>query len=154
MRAFRCARTGLLYPEDYVENWGIKYGFGLGPTPVSEALINDYNTDPPRPIGNGKTFHPIKQCQSQMDFMDVTPEEYAAHLPVLMKDDPDYSKRAVIMRDKQLVKEGSLLSRMYPDEIEDARTRLTRLAEDNLATVQKNIQLTSAKSVKTDKKGA
>lgn len=41
VKAYRCNRTGLMFPADYVDQWGIKYGIGLGSKPVSEALTNN-----------------------------------------------------------------------------------------------------------------
>jgi len=31
MKAFQCSHSGLLYPEDYIKEWGTKYGRGMGP---------------------------------------------------------------------------------------------------------------------------
>lgn len=122
---FRCARTGLIYPADYIEEWGRKYGIGLGPIPVSEALINDYH----RPVAvpdNGDeslTMHGLSVCRSQMDYVEVTEEEIERKSPVLAINDPTYRVRGQIMRDKQLIKSTSMQSR-FRDEISAAQARI------------------------------
>lgn len=133
MLVFRCSRTGLYYPSDYVENWGLKYGRGLGPTPVSEAVVNQYN----RKISIGKygkmVMHPIGYCYAQVDAMEISEEEYAQHVPILVIDDPRYVDIGQIMRDKQLQKSPKLQA-MFPDEVKLAAERIA-------ARIQKNIEL-------------
>lgn len=113
MKAFRCSRTGLLYPADYIEGWGTKYGIGLGPVPISEALVNDYH----RPVvGEGSSaMHGLSVARAQMDCVEVTEEEFAANAAILDADDTKMIKRGSLMRDKQLVKSREMISK-FPDE--------------------------------------
>lgn len=106
MRAFRCARTNLLYPEDFVEEWGRKYGIGLGPVPISEALVNDYHR---KVVEDGEEpMHPLSVCRAQVDLVDVTPEEFAEREAVLAIDDPKLNRRSGIMRGRQIMKSHKL----------------------------------------------
>jgi hypothetical protein len=110
MKCFRCARTGLYYPADYVEQWGRRFGLMLGKQPVSEALTNEYNA----PVVDGKIpMHPLSVCKAQMDFVDVPEEEYLPHRPVIAADDSLMKIRADIMRAKQYLKSQELKTK-YP----------------------------------------
>jgi hypothetical protein len=123
MRAFRCSRTGVLFPADYVEEWGRKYGIGLGSVPISEALVNSYH-DPVCVAGDENTsMHPLANCRSQVDLVDVTEEEYFEKEAVLQVDDVNMSKRAQVMRDNQLVKSNQMRS-MFPHHISLAEDRI------------------------------
>lgn len=104
----------MLFPSDYVEEWGRKYGIGLGPVPISEALVNDYSS---KPVAgqDGRAMHPIGTCRAQVDLVDVSEKEYNESRAVLAIDDINYSKRASIMRDNQLVK-SIVLRSMHPEE--------------------------------------
>lgn len=121
MKAFRCSRTGVLFPEDYVEEWGRKYGIGLGPTPISEALVNDYH----RPVcGDGESaMHALSNCRSQVDLVEVTEEEFEAGKAILEIDDVGMRKRGPFMRDKQLMKSIALRNK-FPEQIAAAEKRL------------------------------
>jgi hypothetical protein len=87
MKAFRCSRTGLLYPSDYVEEWGRKYGIGLGPVPISEALVNDYHRD------IAGDMHGLSVARAQIDMVEVTEEEFIQNQAILDIDDPKYKVR-------------------------------------------------------------
>lgn len=121
MIVYRCSRTGLYFPGDYCENWGKKYGFGLGPEPVSEALVNDYHHKVDHT--NQPPMHPVAVCRAQVDCMDVSEEEYEAHKAILVADDPQMIQRAKIMQDKQILKSTELRMR-YPDRVVEVETRL------------------------------
>jgi len=102
---FHCSHSGLFYPGDYGKNWGRKYGIGLGPTPVSEALDTDYDTDPPD-LGNRirrpeQIMHPVGPFFAKMDFLVVHPL-VAGTMAVAAEDDPDMFQRVPILRAKQL----------------------------------------------------
>ena len=115
VRAFRCSRTGLYFPADYVEEWGRKYGNGLGPIPVSEALVNAY--DQPiaiHPTKPGEAMHPLCACKAQVDLVEITEEEYNSNKAIISTDDPDVYDRATLMRAKQTLKSPKMAS-MYPD---------------------------------------
>ena len=106
MRAYRCAASGLYYPEDYMSEWGIKYGIGLGPTPVSETWQSEYNLAPPaitpgiRQIS--QIMHPCYVCKAQLDLVEVTEQEFEANKAILDVEDPFGEQRAAIVREKQL----------------------------------------------------
>lgn len=121
MKAFRCSRTGVLYPADYVEQWGRKYGIGLGPIPVSEALINNYDAPIAEDRTNTRTMHPIGNCHAQVDWVDVTEEEFQLGAAILHENDPDYIERAALMRHKQLLKSPKMQS-LFPDQIAAAKS--------------------------------
>lgn len=116
-RVFRCARTGVLFPEDYVEEWGRKYGIGLGPEPISEALTNQYDIPIAESRDSRKTMHPVGVCRSQVDLVDVSDEEWSEKRAICAIDDPDMVTRGQLMRSKQLVKSRTMM-RYFPEESE------------------------------------
>lgn len=122
MKAFRCARTGVLFPADYIEGWGSKYGIGLGPEPISEALVNDYHRDV---VGEADGMHGLSVCRAQVDLVDVTEDEFKAGAAILDIDDPKLKKRSELMRNKQLVKSQKMQNR-FPQEVAAARTFLEK----------------------------
>lgn len=118
--AFRCSRTGLYYPGDYVEEWGRKYGRGLGPVPVSEAYVNIYSS-PCVVAGEGKhTMHPIGNCASQVDLVEVEEDVYQANRAIVALDDPDGSLRIAVMRGRQLV-HSETMAQLFPAEAAAAK---------------------------------
>lgn len=121
IKAFRCARTGVMFPADFVENWGRKYGLGLGPVPVSEALVNHYHE--PIVSGNNEAMHPVGVCRAQVDLIEVDEEEFNRNAAILQTDDESYALRGRLMRDKQLQKSHQLRS-MFPEHVEKAKVRL------------------------------
>lgn len=121
MKAFRCSRTGLLYPSDYVEEWGRKYGIGLGPVPISEALVNDYHRD------IAGDMHGLSVARAQIDMVEVTEEEFIQNQAILDIDDPKYKARSDIMRSKQLLKSSKMQNR-FPSDVEPARLFLEKRA--------------------------
>lgn len=121
--AYRCSRTGVLFPPDYVEEWGRKYGIGLGPVPVSEALVNLYADQVAESEDSQKTMHPVGTCHAQIDFIEVSEQEWQDNKAVLAIDDPKMNVRAQLMRDKQLQKSRKLQS-LFPHEVELAAARI------------------------------
>lgn len=119
MFAFRCARTGLYFPADYVEEWGRKYGIGLGPEPISEALTNRYDIPIAESRDDDTTMHPVGVCRSQVDLVDIPEEEYTAKQAVLAITDTDMRVRGQIMRGRQLLKSTKLRSR-FPEAAAEA----------------------------------
>ncbi len=93
--AFRCARTGMFFPADYQEGWGKKYGVGLGPVPVSEALTNNYAMRDK--AGNAC----LAQPRSPVVCVEVSEAEYNERKAILHCDDNDYSKRWPVMLGRQ-----------------------------------------------------
>jgi hypothetical protein len=92
-----------MYPENYIEEWGTKYGIGLGPVPVSEALVNIYTSKPARSAtGNGEEMYPVGNCGGQIQLVTVSDTVYKDNAAVLAIDDPAMNVRGVIMRDRQI----------------------------------------------------
>lgn len=116
MNCFRCARTGVLYPEDYVEEWGRKYGIGLGPVPVSEALTNQYHIEVASSSDPRKTMHPVGVARAQLDFLVVPDAEFEEKKAIIAADDPDMVTRGQLMRTKQLSK-SSEMRMMFQAEV-------------------------------------
>lgn len=110
MKAFRCSRTGVLFPGDYVEEWGKRYGIGLGSVPVSEALTNRYDIPVASSRDERQTMHPVGVCRAQVDLVDVPEEEFTANAAVLAIEDISMERRAPIMRGKQLLKSAAMMS--------------------------------------------
>lgn len=105
--AFVCNHSGLLLPGDYVKQWGRKYGIGQGPSPVSEVLDSDYDTDAPDITPQIRSIeqimHPVGPCFAQVDLLLVDPQEFSAKAAVLAMDDEQMYTRARIVRARQLV---------------------------------------------------
>lgn len=119
MFAFRCARTGLYFPADYVEEWGRKYGIGLGPEPISEALTNRYDIPIAESRDDDTTMHPVGVCRAQVDLVDIDEEEFERKKAVVALTDTDMRLRGQIMRGRQLLKSQKLRSR-FPEHAADA----------------------------------
>jgi hypothetical protein len=113
-RYFRCSRTGVLFPPDYVEQWGRKYGIGLGSTPISEALVNCYESgigaNPRDPM---LSMFPIAVCRAQVDLVDIA-DVTGETMAIIAIDDPDMVKRSEIMRGRQRDNNPEM-SRIYND---------------------------------------
>lgn len=103
---FVCNHSGLYLPGDYVKQWGRKYGIGLGPSPVSEVLDSDYDTDPPEITRSTRSIeqimHPVGPSFAQVDMLLVSPDQVSGNLAVTEAIDPDMVQRARIIRAKQL----------------------------------------------------
>lgn len=102
MHAYKCASTGLLFPADYIEQWGRKYGIGLGPVPCSEAWESNYEmpvSSAPRDIQNGNQIgHSIRVCGLPVFPVEVTEQEFQAGKAILNSEDPNGRKRWDIIR--------------------------------------------------------
>lgn len=114
-RVFRCARTGVLFPADYVEEWGRTYGIGLGPVPISEALVNQYHIPIAESRDSRKTMHPVGVSRAQVDLVDVSDEEWSEKRGIPAIADPDMVSRGQLMRTKQLRKSRTM-QRYFPEE--------------------------------------
>lgn len=120
MKAYRCSWTGLYYPPDYVKEWGRKYGIGMGPVPVSEAMNS--RTDLPCCIpesGDMNTaMHPVEFTRAQIDLVDIPDAEYEDKKAILSSEDPRYDRRAAILRGKQLEKPNTKLAALVNEKKE------------------------------------
>lgn len=101
VQAFKCMRTGLLFPADYVEQWGRKYGIGLGDVPVSEALTNNYYSKSAR-NSDGKEMYPVASCRAGIQMVEVDDKDFEKEKAVLAIDDPGMGIRGPIMRARQV----------------------------------------------------
>jgi len=105
MRAFECSSTGLLFPGDYIEEWGRKYGIGLGPVPVSECWESNYELPPATPTRDTRSLddcgHGVRSCMAPVFPVDVTPEEFKKRRAILNSEDPSGALRWEILRRKQ-----------------------------------------------------
>lgn len=111
MKAYRCTHSGLLLPPDYKQNWGIYYGHGLGPVPVSECLDSDMRanidltradyTDSP-----DNFMFPFHHSCAPIEAVDVTEEEFnnPKKRLILHIDDPKFTARCAILRGNQVEK--------------------------------------------------
>jgi len=103
---FRCAGSGLFFPADYVQQWGRKYGLGLGPRVVSEVMETAWQ----RPCAIPKNLrtpdqvmYPMGNACANVDAVTMSESEAKnVEMAILMKDDPFYVKIAKKVRDKQL----------------------------------------------------
>lgn len=104
--AFVCNHSGLYLPGDYIKEWGRIYGIGYGPSPVSEVLNSDYNSDLPAITPDirriEQIMHPIGPCMSQVDRVMLPPPEYNSKLAIIDAEDYAMEKRVPILREKQL----------------------------------------------------
>jgi hypothetical protein len=102
MKAYQCASTGLYFPADYIEQWGRKYGIGLGPTPCSEAWESCYETAPAkggRDIQSSEQLgHGIRVCGAPVFPVDVSEQAYADGKAILQSEDPTGKARWAIVR--------------------------------------------------------
>lgn len=103
---FRCSGSGLFFPADYLEQWGRKYGIGLGKAPVSECLETDWyaNVAIPKNLRSiDQIMYPVYQANHQVDAFILSPEGAAkAQKAILLSEDPFMDARAKIIRGKQL----------------------------------------------------
>jgi len=103
---FRCAGSGLFFPPDYVEQWGRKYGKGLGPRVVSEVMETDWQRPcaiPKNLRSPDQVMYPMGNRCAQVDAITMTEDEAKkSPMAVLLADDPFYVKIAKLVRDKQL----------------------------------------------------
>lgn len=121
-----CARTNIVFPPDYVEEWGRKYGHGFGPVPISEGLVNDYWLPV---VGSGdNAMHPLSVCRSQVDRIKMSEEEFAETAAILQIDDQKMINRAELMKLKQIVK-STKMRQLYPDIAIDAEKQLNTKLE-------------------------
>jgi len=117
-RRFRCSRTGMLYPADYIERWGSRYGIGLGPVPVSEALVNCYESRLGECEDPLMTMYPVAVCRAQVDLVDLNDDDpdLTDRVAVVALDDIHMDRRSEIMRTRQRA-HRSEMARIYDAEI-------------------------------------
>jgi len=121
-----CARTNVVFPPDYIEEWGRKYGHGFGPVPLSEGLVNDYWLPV---VGSGdNAMHPLSVCRSQVDRIKMSEEEYAETAAILQIDDQKMITRSALMKLKQIIKSPKM-RQLFPEIAIDADKQLQSTLE-------------------------
>lgn len=115
MRAFQCLHSGLYFPPDYYKMWGIKYGIGLGPEPVSEIMDTAYHLPKAEAFQPGSeiTMHPMGITHGTVQMVEITEAEYDANCAVCSHEDQDYVKRTKIIVEKQKAKAKKLAEEIY-----------------------------------------
>jgi len=102
MLAYQCSSTGLLFPGDYIEEWGRKYGIGLGPVPVSEAWETMYDSPVAMPNRDTRSLHdcghPIRSCCAPVFPVQVTAEQFEKEKAICASEDPRGEARWKIVR--------------------------------------------------------
>lgn len=116
--AFRCAHSSLLFPADYCKQWGVKYGVGLGPRPVSEVLDSIYSVSPPdiqrqKIQSIDQIMHPVQHSMAEVHLVTVTEDELAAAAAIPMAADAGMKKRLPIIIERQLKNPQSKLPAIY-----------------------------------------
>lgn len=103
---FRCSHSGLLYPADFVREWGRKYGIGLGMSPVSEALDTEYDVPPPEITSEltsiEQIMHPVRVSSAQVDLAMVPPEEWEQFAAIVAHEDRSMRRRVQKVLVKQV----------------------------------------------------
>ena len=131
INVYKCNKCGSIYPADYFEQWGRKYGIGLGLQPVCEACNSDYASglaiNPKQPE---KASFPLENCRGTMIYTEVDePVEYN----VLAVGDEDMAIRAPIMQMKQAEKRPELAAHLK--NVVDAYKKVGRPLPSHLATI-------------------
>lgn len=102
MLAYMCSSTGLYFPADYVEEWGRKYGHGLGPMPVSECWESMYEGPVALPTRDTRSLHDcghaIRTCCAPVFPVQITAEEYEKNKAICQHEDPRGDARWKIVR--------------------------------------------------------
>lgn len=103
---FQCNESGLYYPADYVRNWGMPWGDGLGPDVCSESLQSEYDVPPPEIsrdiVSLDQIMHPVKVSKAQVDAHLVERSIAEANMAVFEHEDFRMRLRAPILRTKQM----------------------------------------------------
>ena len=115
MKAFKCHHSDLLFPGDYVKQWGIKYGIGHGPEPRSEILDTYYHLPQGEAFqpGSGIMMHPVGLKHAGLTEVDVTPEFYEANKAILHSEDLQMTARTKIMIEKQKSRKMTMATDAY-----------------------------------------
>lgn len=121
---FQCNASGLYFPADYVSNWGMPWGDGLGPDVCSETLQSNYHVAPPeitRDVANlEQIMHPLYVCRAQVDAHLVVRSEADANMAIPDHEDYKMRVRAPILRAKQLLNPAGRLARIKDMSVMEA----------------------------------
>lgn len=115
IKAFKCQHSDLYLPGDYIKQWGIKYGIGLGPKPVSECLDSHYYhaQGAAYHADTGIMMHPVGHCYADIQEVWITQEEFDAHRMILMSEDRDMTKRVAVILPKQAARKADMAKQAY-----------------------------------------
>ena len=108
---YKCNKCGAVYPSDYFEQYGRKYGKGIGRPPVCEALSSKYHR--PLVIDKNKPHlaaFPLNVCKGQMSL--TTADEQSIETMILADNDRNFEVRAPIMQLIQTDKSPELTSHL------------------------------------------
>lgn len=108
---YRCNKCKTLFPSDYYEQWGRKYGKMLGRDVCCEALNSRYH----RPFVVNKqqpdrTMYPLEVCKGTLSYVEM--ESADVVYPVFMENDRKYAIRAPIMQSIQASKKPELMAHL------------------------------------------
>lgn len=119
MKAFKCHHSDLLFPGDYVKQWGIKYGIGMGPEPRSEVLDTYYHLPQGEAFqaGSGIMMHPVGIKFAGLTEVDVSEDEFAKNCAILHSDDMQMTARTKILIERQKAKKVQIAKDAYAEQI-------------------------------------
>jgi hypothetical protein len=130
----KCNKCGTIYPADYYEQWGRKYGIGQGATPVCEALNSRYDNglaiDLRHPERAG---FPLENCNGTMSTTEM--DDQGILFPVLAVGDEEMELRAPLMQQIQATKSPELLAHLT--NVAKARLTTGKTLTGLLATLVK-----------------
>lgn len=121
MKAFKCHHSDLLFPGDYVKQWGIKYGIGQGPEPRSEVLDTYYHLPQGEAFspGSGIMMHPVGIKHAGLTEVDVSEEDFAKNAAILHSDDLQMVERTKILVAKQKSRKIKMADEAYATSRKD-----------------------------------
>jgi hypothetical protein len=105
----KCQRCGAVFPGDYQDQWGRKYGRGLGREPKCEALSSKYHRPIARPKSGFLPMHPLGVCRGLV-LPVMLPADTETMIPAAT--DPGMVRRAPIMREIQRKKSNALAAQL------------------------------------------
>lgn len=115
MKAFQCVHSGLYFPADYYKNWGILYGIGQGPDPVSEILNTTYHLPKAEAFQPGSEIlmHPMGVTHAPVQMVEVDEATYEKNKAICHHEDRDLVKRTKIIIDKQKAKAKEIAEAIF-----------------------------------------
>lgn len=132
---YKCNRCGCIYPADYFEAWGTKYGSGLGREPVCEALTSNYASGfHPNHKHPERSMFPVANCRGSMSQVQMTEtESKPIEYNVPARGDEQMAIRAPLMQLIQADKRPEL--RAHLKNVVEAYKKTGRPVPSHLATI-------------------
>lgn len=115
MIAFQCMHSGLYFPADYYKKWGITYGIGQGPDPVSE-ILNSIDHLPKAEAfqpGSEIFMHPMGVTHAPVQMVEIDEETFEKSKAIFHHEDRDLVKRTKIVIEKQKAKAKAFAEEIY-----------------------------------------